>query len=59
MQIRMTALGTHAQFMQNMHTAVSMQYVESLLQEIMDAGDAPSPSDAVRPWPSGTVHAFK
>ena len=24
----------------------------------MDADDAPSPNDAVRPWPSGTVHAF-
>ena len=35
-----------------------MENVESLLQEIIDAGDAPSPNDAVRPWPSGTVHAF-
>ncbi len=24
----------------------------------MDADDAPSPNDAVLPWPSGTVHAL-
>ena len=44
--------------MRDMRTAVSREDVESLLQEIMDADDAPSPNDAVRPWPSGTVNAF-
>jgi hypothetical protein len=39
--------------LRDMHTAVSMQDVESLLQQIMDAGDAPSQSNAVCPWPSG------
>ena len=46
------------QFLRDMRTAVSMEDVESLLQEIMDAGDAPSPNDAVSPWPSGVLHAF-
>ena len=36
------------QFLRDMRTAVSMEDVESLLQDIMDAGDAPSPNDAVR-----------
>ena len=46
------------QFLRDMRTAVSMEDVESLLQEIMDAGDAPSPNDAESPWPSGVLHAF-
>ena len=46
MQIRMTAWGTA--ILRDMRTSVSMEDVENLLQEIMDAGDAPSPNDAVR-----------
>jgi hypothetical protein len=33
-------------------------HLRHFLQEIIDADDAPLPNDAVRPWPSGTVHAW-
>jgi hypothetical protein len=46
------------QYLRDIRTAVSMEDVENLLQEIMDAGDAPSPNNAVRSWPFGVLHAF-
>jgi hypothetical protein len=45
-------------FWRDIRTAASKDDVESLLQEIMDADDAPLQNDALCPWPSGTMHAL-
>jgi hypothetical protein len=41
------ALIDNRNFIREMHTVVSMQDVESRLQDVMDADDAPLPNDAV------------
>ena len=40
------------QFWRDIRLAISEEDIGNLLEDFMDANDAPSPKDAARPWPS-------